>query len=100
MINLEDIPIDSTVCLRFRDNPKALLITRWSIEISERYQLAHSLPNTAAKNNIEPVFPNATYVFIEPEEQTPENLQQAYNSEKKGPFRTKAIDHEVFYVFS
>ena len=100
-MDLKDISEGDIVCLRDRYDNKWILMTKWTKELSDAYSFAHSLPIDFRKNNREPIFPDAVYIQVEIENQTPEKLFEIYQSsdiDRYRNFRTKIIRHDLLYL--
>jgi len=92
------VPENSIVCLRYVNIPEWILFTRWTREIKEAYEFAHSKPETIQKHNREPIFHDAMYEHISLDDQTPDKLYSMYEEGSKKLTRTKISEHKLLFI--
>lgn len=97
-MDLENIQENDIVCLRYVNDSRWVLFTKWTSDIKVIYNFAHSLPHTPGKHNIEPIFKDSIYKCIETKEQTPDRLKQIYKESEKCQTRMKILEHKLFCV--
>lgn len=93
-----EVPDNSIVC--FKREYGWFLFARWTLELREDYEFAHSMPYTSQKGNREPTFQEALFIHSSdippprPKDSDPtlEELKTAYRVNPHRQVRTKIID--------